>query len=287
MSFRVFSSRLKLKKKGIQVEKMMKLFASDYDGTYWKHTGKGQLDLKRNIKMTKRWQKEGHLFVFATGRPISLMRLEERLHGIVYDYIVGLNGGIIVSKDGEILFQQAIEEPVVRKIIKVIQTEDFLQYGITDGICGHYQTTFGWRHKTFYLFKLFNFFFKQYNLSLEESLKRPVVQISVKMKSHEQAIVFAKKMNQEFGDDIVAYSNLRHVDISAKGLSKATGVDYVAKLHHINADQVYCMGDSFNDVPMFETFHGYTLPEACDEIKQCAEKVFETVEAAMKFSLKK
>ena len=47
------------------------------------------------------------------------------------------------------------------------------------------------------------------------------------MKSHEQAIEFAKKMNQEFGDEIVAYSNLRHVDISAKGLSKATGVDYV------------------------------------------------------------
>ena len=107
------------------------------------------------------------------------------------------------------------------------------------------------------------------------------------MKSHEQAIEFAKKMNQEFGDEIVAYSNLRHVDISAKGLSKATGVDYVAKLHHINPDQVYCIGDSFNDVPMFETFHGYTLPEACDEIKQYAEKVFETVDEAMKFSLKK
>ena len=48
----------------------MKLFASDYDGTYWKHTKKGQLDLRKNIKVTKRWQEAGHLFVFATGRPI-------------------------------------------------------------------------------------------------------------------------------------------------------------------------------------------------------------------------
>ena len=59
------------------VKRVMKLFASDYDGTYWKHTLKGQLDLKKNIKMTKKWQKEGHLFVFATGRSISLIRLEE------------------------------------------------------------------------------------------------------------------------------------------------------------------------------------------------------------------
>ena len=76
----------------------MKLFASDYDGTYWKHTKKGQLDLRKNIKVTKRWQEAGHLFVFATGRPISMMKLEQKMHGIVYDYIVGLNGGIIMSR---------------------------------------------------------------------------------------------------------------------------------------------------------------------------------------------
>lgn len=265
----------------------MKLFASDYDGTYWKHTGKGQLDLKKNIKMTKRWQEEGHLFVFATGRPISMMRFEERLHGIVYDYIVGLNGGIIISKSGEILFRQSIDEAVARKIIKVVQKEDLLQYAITDGICGHYQTTFGLTHKTFYLFMLFKLFLKKYNLTLEQSLKRSVVQISVKTKSHEQAVDFAKKINKEFGDHVVAYSNLRHVDIAAKGLSKATGIEYVAKLHRIQPDQVYCMGDSFNDIPMFEAFHGYTLPEARDEIKRCAEKIFDTVHQAMDFILKK
>ena len=91
--------------------------------------------------------RKGHLFsVFATGRPISMMRFEERLHGIVYDYIVGLNGGIIISKSGEILFRQAINEAVARKIIKVIEKEDFLQYAVTDGICGHYQTTFELTH---------------------------------------------------------------------------------------------------------------------------------------------
>ena len=134
---------------------------------------------------------------------------------------------------------------------------------------------------------LFKLFFKKYNLTLDQSLKRPVVQISVKTRSHEQAIDFAKTINKEFGEHVVAYSNLRHVDIAAKGLSKATGIEYVAKQHHIECDHVYCMGDSFNDVPMFETFHGYTLPEARDEIKHCAEKVFDTVHQAMRFILTK
>ena len=143
----------------------MKLFASDYDGTYWKHTKKGQLDLRKNIKVTKRWQEAGHLFVFATGRPISMMKLEQKMHGIVYDYIVGLNGGIIMSREGKILFQQSMDEAVARKIITRIQEEDVLQYAVTDGICGHYRTTFGLTHKTFYLFAMFKLFLRKYSLT--------------------------------------------------------------------------------------------------------------------------
>lgn len=99
----------------------MKLFASDYDGTYWKHTFKGQVDLVKNIKQTKQWREEGNLFVFATGRPISMMRLEKYMHGIVYDYIVGLNGGIIISKTGDILFRETINNSIARKIMILIQ----------------------------------------------------------------------------------------------------------------------------------------------------------------------
>ena len=125
----------------------------------WKHTLKGQLDLKKNIKMTKKWQKEGHLFVFATGRSISLIRLEEWLHGIVYDYIVGLNGGIIVSKDGEILFQQAIEESVARKIVKSFKQRICYSMKLRRYLW-HYQTTFKWSHKTFIYLSYSNFSLK-------------------------------------------------------------------------------------------------------------------------------
>ena len=136
----------------------MKLFASDYDGTYWKHTFKGQVDLVKNIKQTKQWREEGNLFVFATGRPISMMRLEKYMHGIVYDYIVGLNGGIIISKTGDILFRETINNSIARKIMILIQQKEVLHYSVSDGLCGHYHTAFGWSHKTFYLFAFFKLF---------------------------------------------------------------------------------------------------------------------------------
>ena len=264
----------------------MKLFASDYDGTYLKHTKRGKVDLKRNIKMTKKWQEAGHLFVFATGRPIWMMQLEKKMHGIVYDYIIGLNGGIIISKCGEILFQKAINQSVAKKILKLIQQQDFLQYSITDGICGYYHVRFNLRNKSFYLLMLFKLFFKKYSCSLEKALSQEIVQIAVETKNHDEAVRFAKQINDQFGGDVIAFANLQHVDIAAKGLSKATGVAYVANRHSIQDNQVYCMGDSFNDVPMFERYHGFTLPEARQEIKDKVEAIYDTVGDAMLSLLK-
>jgi len=264
----------------------MKLFASDYDGTYLKHMKRGQLDLKRNIKMTKKWQEVGNLFVVSTGRPIWMMQLEKKMHGIVYDYIIGLNGGIIVSKHGEILFQKAMNQNIAKTIVKLIQQQDFLQYSITDGICGYYHAKFDIRNKSFYLLMLFKLFFKKYSSSLEKALSQEIVQISVETKSHDEAVMFAKQINDQFGGDVIAFANLRHVDIAAKGLSKATGVAYVANLHSIQGNQVYCMGDSFNDVPMLEAYHGFTLPEARQEIKDKVEAIYDTVGDAMLSLLK-
>ena len=68
----------------------------------------GHQQLKENIKATKEWQEMGNLFIFATGRPISLMKIEQKIHGLVYDYIVGLNGAVIVSSDGQVVFRQII-----------------------------------------------------------------------------------------------------------------------------------------------------------------------------------
>ncbi|MDE5977242.1 MAG: HAD family hydrolase [Turicibacter sp.] len=264
----------------------MKLFASDYDGTYAKHTLKGQLEIRKNIKVTKKWQEAGHLFVFATGRSISLLQLEQRLHGMVYDYIIGLNGGIIVSKTGEVLFCQSFDKEVAQAIIALVKQEDSLQYSVTDGISAHYHTVFGVTHKFFYLFFFLKIFVKAYRLSLEQALQNPVALISVKLKTSKKAQTFAKKINDQFGDEVVAFSNLNYVDIVAKGLSKATGVKEVAKLHEIEANDVYCMGDSFNDIPMFEEYHGLTVPEANVMIKKQAEAIFETVGEALKAILK-
>lgn len=261
----------------------MKLFASDYDGTYCKHTTLGKKQLKQNIKVTKQWQEKGNLFVFATGRAISLMKPEELLHGIQYDYIVGLNGAIIVSKDKEVLYRKTMESKVAEQLIQLIKEKQIEEYMITDGINGHAYTPKRLNNKMFYLFKLLKYSQRIFTQSLNQALAGDVAQISVKTRSHQEAIAFADLVNERFGEKVTAFANSVHVDISAKGVSKATGVAEVARLNHIRQDDIYCIGDSFNDLPMIEAYHGFTMIEACDEIKQQAEQVFETVSEAIEF----
>lgn len=263
----------------------MKLFASDYDGTYCKHTFLGHRQMKQNLKMTKRWQEAGNLFVFATGRDLSLMKIEELFHGVQYDYIIGLNGAIIMSKGKRVLFRRTMSNKVARDLVAVIQKQGILNFTITDGMNGYAQTPKKLTNKMFYFFQMLKYIANIYTRSLEEALNNPVAQISVKMNCHQEATRFANFINQQFGDEVMAFANLVHVDISAKGVSKATGIEYLTRIHQLDHDQVYCIGDSFNDLPMIETFNGFTMIEACDELKEKSKGTFQTVSDAILFVL--
>ena len=259
----------------------MKIFASDYDGTFYKHKNRKKFEVKNNIRAVENWQEAGNLFVFATGRSISMMTLERKFRKLNYDYIVGLNGGIIVSKTDEVLYQEVIKPEIAVSLIKLIEDQGINNYCITDGLTGHYKVPFDWRNKYAYFFKLSKLLFKEYRLTLEKALAQPVAQIAVQTENHKAAIEFAKLVNETYAGEVMAFPNLHHVDISAPNISKATGIAYIANRHQIKNENIYGMGDSHNDVPMFKDYQGFTLPEAYEEIKIEAKKVYETVGNAL------
>ena len=58
-------------------------------------------------------------------------------------------------------------------------------------------------------------------------------------------------INDEFGDVIVAYRNSYFIDIVPKGCSKGNGVDLILKEFGVNRENLYVIGDSYNDISMF------------------------------------
>ena len=260
----------------------MKLFASDYDGTFCKHENRKRDEIKNNVFQSGRWREGGNIFAFATGRSISMMQLEKRRHGIEYDYIVGLNGAVIVDKSDNVLFRMSIKPSIAKEIIALIESKNIGNYSITDGFKGHFRAPLSLKSPSLLLFKLLGLFTRTYHLSKEEALKLPVAQIALTVENPQEAVAFADFINETFKGEAFAFANLVHVDIQAPGLSKATGIEFIAQKYHLSETLIYGMGDSFNDIPMFERFHGLTLPEATKEIKEQAKGVYDTVGHALK-----
>ena len=72
----------------------MKLFASDYDGTLFKNQEITAYDLE----MIHAFRGAGNKFGIATGRTIDSITFELEKYKIPFDFIVGINGGVVLSE---------------------------------------------------------------------------------------------------------------------------------------------------------------------------------------------
>jgi len=230
----------------------------------------------------KKWQKNGNLFAFVTGRSITGMR-HSQLRGCVYDYIIGLNGGIVIDKHGVIIFRRRIKQEVAKEIIGIVQKKtDF--YHMTDGFTGHYNSKFTAGKGTYFknYLKVMSHISPRYKLTEEEALKRPVLQITLNLETEEEAKEFVQTLRKNFGEEISAYSNWGYVDIAAPKVSKATGIQAIAKIHNIEIKDIYCMGDNYNDISMLKAFKGFCPENATEEILQYAKKTYKNVGDAIR-----
>ena len=77
------------------------------------------------------------------------------------------------------------------------------------------------------------------------------------------------------------------VDIVPVGVSKAEGLYFIEQHLDLEHDDIYAIGDSFNDIPMLEEFHGCAVAHARSEIIASAEHVFLSIEECIAYLMKK
>src|SRR5699024_3691247 len=86
------------------------------------------------------------------------------------------------------------------------------------------------------------------------------------------------EINREFSQDVVAYRNAQFVDVVPKGCSKGNGVKQVCEMMNISMDNVYTIGDSFNDVSMFNiTKNSFSFPNVEEKLKEHVNFIVDSV----------
>ena len=248
---------------------MIHLFASDYDGTLY-HDGKIS---KGNLEAIEAFRKLGHKFGIITGRSINSILDEVNEHKIPFDFISGINGGVVLDHNLKEIQIHKMNEDVVMDVLKTIDSFGVRLYGLNDG----------YDHITVQYHDILN---KVHIESFDRIYDNGITGMYVGCHTNEDALKVYAMINTKYADDdIKSYANESYVDVATIFNSKATGVEVIMD-HYDITGSAYTVGDSYNDVPMLRDFNGFLMGNGVTSLAKFASAgVVDTVQQAITLAI--
>ena len=265
---------------------MSKLLASDIDGTLL-------LNKKihhKSIENIDRFKNDGNLFILSTGRALCELDSIINEYKLDVDAYVLCNGAFILDKSLNIIEDFKIDSDIVYKISKYVLSTNNFTLSVLDGYKSYLIKSKSIL-KSRNLFNL-NSLKKIYKMLINKSsnlellnlnhlkgndLNINIMSIYSLNDNVEKAENLKNYLNDEFGEYITAYRNKYFVDVVFKGCSKATGIEKVCKNFNLADNNVYVIGDSWNDLSMFERYdNSYTFTYAEKTLQKKANKVIDS-----------
>ncbi|MCR5348011.1 MAG: Cof-type HAD-IIB family hydrolase [Bacilli bacterium] len=264
---------------------MIKVLATDLDGTLFYPKKPVAMVAKKNRKLVRDFIDQGGRVVLVSSRGEQFLeRLKAKLE-LPLDYI-GCDGTVI-SVSGQRVMDKVFDVEKTKQLIAEIR--DSYDPGLIL-IASRTQPTVMTRTR---VSRFTNFLYFAYeavqgayrepyvrsdHLFYNEINKGEVHKIMVLVGITKAKQAFAEKMTKElsakYTDFEFAWLN-QFIEITPKGCSKASGVAFYLDYLGLGHDNVVVVGDSGNDVPMFEAFHenSYCMSHAKGSVKEKAAHV--------------
>lgn len=249
----------------------MKVLASDYDGTLRTE----EKVTPEDLASLERWRAAGNLFVAVTGRSMESFTREIAVNGFVCDYIIANNGGVIYDGEQNKMQVNYMDFDRAMALIDYIRTLPCASYVINDGY---------YRHRIVVNENEEDLKYGQMPQEKDEAQllsSGKIAQVVISLGDDSLSEAILKHIGEAFGDCVVAYANRHCVDIVPKGISKAKGLAYVLADAGAKDEDVFAIGDSYNDLPMIEAYHGFCMDSAPEAIKQKSRAVYHSVGACI------
>lgn len=221
---------------------MKKILVSDYDQTL--HVN--EHDLKINLKFIERFRKEGNKFIIATGRPFPSIVQEIERYNIDYDYLTCVDG-----------LESFNKSRVLKAYTLPLGTEKLLASKFKNQDLLYYRPTGKDRDK-----RVMQCYYIIDDKNEADDLLR---EIKCLFKDDENIISYMLGFGENF------------LVIRPKEISKATPIEYIRKLERVSAENVYTVGDQSNDIPMLQTYNGYSIEGCIEDVRNVALDVYGSV----------
>lgn len=221
----------------------------DFDGTLFRRDIEG--DLERNLEAIQRWREAGNLFVMTTGRSPSSLEAVLPNYFDYFDYMIGDNGAVCLTKDG-IEFEETISEVAQRDITefaKSLPHGDEFEF-VYDRDCHGFSDIQGAATK------------------LRIWTVNPEIMEATIAKLKERYESDFLMLGMHRAQPSLSFLRAGHtaaVNIMAPTAGKDRALARIAAKH--SEMRAFAVGDGSNDVAMLQTYDGYIMRTARDELR--------------------
>ena len=278
---------------------MSKLLASDLDGTMFYPKRLFRCIPKKNVKFLREWIDAGNKVVFVTSRSHNFTKRLETEVERPFDTINCASCQIYA--DGNLIRNDKMDNQSIKQILKEIE-EKYHPLGILmtskDYPCIIKKCVPG-RFLLLLIYKLYWIFQFKYkeeyimsNYLFDQELDhgdiyKIMLFFGIGKNKSKISIELNKKLTQEYPEIETSWVSFI-IDITPKDCNKGLGLDYYVKSTGVDPHEVYVVGDSGNDLSMFDKYpeHSYAMKHAYPSVKKHAKYVISRVFKLDKYVLK-
>lgn len=267
---------------------MIKLIATDLDGTLFYPKRRLTGMIKENKKFLKSFLNSGKDVLIASGRSTGMLsKLEKTLNHKLY--FIGCNGSFIIDKNTkEISNRRPLNRQMMAKLFLTMRdrysifcwfaldTSPNLYYHFDEKIPKYISLGFK-------LGNFFNNFYREKVVSGKENLLNrlqcedtfklmPIFSFGKSSQVKTERTYLAIK--DIFQDELEIALADGALEITSKGVNKGTGLKLFCKKYGIKEDEIIVIGDHHNDISMFRSFpHSFCMSHSSDDVKKYANHI--------------
>ncbi len=254
---------------------MIKLFISDLDGTL---LGMNHYMKSEDIQAIQELTAGKVQLAVASGRmDHEINEVLKRME--VSGHRVSQNGAFVYDHESNNIHSKTFDESTARKVMEDMEEVPLLKTVSTA------DRTYTPKHSKWIDViseQLFHDIIVDPNMI--EEFGKTIHPSKISLHGREEEVIVASRMiDKKYGQNLDSFvSHETCVDMMPKAINKGTGIKALLQEINIKPEEIACVGDSFNDLSMFElTPHSYAMSTARPEVKERASQVVDHVHEAI------
>lgn len=262
----------------------------DLDGTLFYPKKRFQFVSRQNVRFLKWAASQGHHLVFVTSRNRAFVQRVIEKIGLSVD-IVSRNGSEVYYRN-EIIHKTYLDPKQMKEVFDdIVQRHQRTMLSIDADSVSNLVYSKG---KNWYLNIIYRLYYWFQGVYREpflidnqvfidkihghgDDLQRLLIYFGLSNKSKQLSHDESERLARIFPDLSILWIH-SIIEVSPKSVSKANGLRLILEKERIADEDVFVVGDSGNDIPLFESFnHSFVMAQAHPRIKQYAKHVIKRV----------